>query len=279
VLPVSLRRSRFEIVPIRSVDRQLGLLPPRTTVTVTSSPRFGIARTLEYTERLAAAGYVVVPHLAARQVMSEGHLADIIQACTDLGVRELFVIAGDDPEVAGPYESSYELLLAMANADHPFERVGIACYPEGHPMVDEQVLMVELLRKQRLADYMVSQMCFDPAVTQAWVRRARRTGITLPLYAGIPGIVRRARLLELCLRLGVGASLRFLSKHDGFGGRLLRRDVFRPDALIDDLSPAVNQPDLGIAGYHFFTFNELALLTRWLDRHVDEHTSAEGSAS
>jgi methylenetetrahydrofolate reductase (NADH) len=275
----SLVGPRFEIVPIRSVDRQLEFLPPGATVTVTSSPRFGIPRTLEYTQRLVAAGYAAVPHLAARQVTSPGHLADITETFAELGVRELFVIAGDDPTPSGPYDSSHQILLAMANAGHPFDRIGVACYPEGHPSIDDELLMIELLRKQRLADYMVSQMCFDPAVTRAWIRRARRTGVALPLHVGIPGIVRRARLLELSFRLGVGSSVRFLCKHDGLSGRLLRRSVYRPDGLIDGLGPVMNEPDLSIAGYHFFTFNELAHLARWIDRRLDLRSSAEGSAS
>jgi methylenetetrahydrofolate reductase (NADPH) len=275
----SLEPPRFEIVPIRSVDRQLELLPAGATVTVTSSPRFGITRTLEYTERLVAAGYAAVPHLAARQVQSAVHLAEIVDAFSALGVRELFVIAGDDPEVEGPYAASYALLLELASLKQSIDRIGIACYPEGHPLIDEQSLMIELLRKQDLADYMVSQMCFDPSVTRSWIRRARRTGVTLPLYVGIPGVVRPARLLELSFRLGVGSSLRFLSKHDGFGGRLFRRGLFRPDTFIDGLRPALDEPDLGVAGYHFFTFNEVAHLVRWIDRHVEGNTSAEGSAS
>ena len=44
-------------------------------MTVTASPVKGLDATIELTERLAARGYRVVPHLAARSVTSDAHLA------------------------------------------------------------------------------------------------------------------------------------------------------------------------------------------------------------
>src|SRR6266540_4247774 len=107
---MTLINSRFEIIPIRSVEGQLGALPAGATVTVTSSPRFGISRTLEYVE----------------------HLAEVVDRFRQLDVRDVFVIAGDDRRPAGDFECAYDLLSAMENVGHRFERVGIACYPEGH---------------------------------------------------------------------------------------------------------------------------------------------------
>ena len=43
-------------------------------VTVTASPRKGLEATLGLSERLARAGYPVVPHLSARLVRDRSHL-------------------------------------------------------------------------------------------------------------------------------------------------------------------------------------------------------------
>jgi len=272
-----LLNSRFEIVPIGTVHRQLGALPNGATVTVTSSPRFGIARTLEYVELLRDGGHNVVPHLAARQVASSEHLSEVVGRFAELDVRDLFVIAGDDARPAGRFECSYDLLSELGRLGVPFERVGIACYPEGHPLVDDEALVKELLRKQTHAHYLVSQICFDAGTTLDWVRRMRAAGVVLPLYLGVPGVVHRARLLELSLRLGVGTSLRFLSKQRDLGGRLLRRSLFHPDELFDGIGNALSDPELGIVGYHFFTFNEVALTVRWVERHHADDAPSESA--
>lgn len=275
----ALARARFEIIPVRSVDGQLASLPEGATLTVTSSPRFGVERTLEYVDLLSVRGFNVVPHLSARQVVDDAHLAEIVECLRRSKVRDVFIIAGDDRDPAGRFHGAHDLLTAMAANGHRFDRVGIACYPEGHPLIDDDALLAELLRKQPLADYLVSQICFDAATTIDWLRRIRHAGVTLPIHLGVPGVVRRTRLLELSFRLGVGPSLRFLSKQRALGQHFLRRRVFRPGELADGLGDALTTPDLGVAGLHYFTFNEIAQTVRWARRRKEPGAESEGSKS
>jgi hypothetical protein len=65
-----LRRPRLEVMPLDGAEQEvIGHVPSQLTVTVTSSPTRGIDATLSLCERLAARGYRVVPHLAARVVV------------------------------------------------------------------------------------------------------------------------------------------------------------------------------------------------------------------
>jgi hypothetical protein len=65
-----LRRPRREVIPLDGIEQEvIGHVPPEVTVTVTSSPSRGIDATLSLSARLAAHGYRVVPHLAARLVL------------------------------------------------------------------------------------------------------------------------------------------------------------------------------------------------------------------
>ena len=64
-----LSHPRYEVLPTEeSGDLVMRNLPTEVTITVTSSPRRGIEATLALAERLAAGGYAVVPHLAARLI-------------------------------------------------------------------------------------------------------------------------------------------------------------------------------------------------------------------
>src|ERR687893_2776537 len=91
-----LARSRFEVLPLDGIEEQvLEHLRPDTKVTVTASPRRGLEATLALSERLAGAGYPVVPHLSARLVRDRAHLDEAVARLSAAGGHELFVPAGD----------------------------------------------------------------------------------------------------------------------------------------------------------------------------------------
>jgi methylenetetrahydrofolate reductase (NADPH) len=258
-----LGRARHEVLPLRGVEEQFDHLRPGSTVTVTASPKLGIDRTLHYTELLAEHGYRAVPHLAARDIGDDEQLRRIVARLDAAGVRDAFVIGGDLAGGTGTYPSGTELIEAVAELAGDRLHLGIAAYPEGHPVIDDSELLDALLRKQRVAHYMVSQMCFDPAKIVEWLRRVRDRGVELPLYVGIPGAVRRAKLLELSFKLGIGPSIRYLSKQRGLLSSVSRPGRYQPGAIVAGLSRAVNDPALGIAGFQVFTFNQVARTVLW----------------
>jgi methylenetetrahydrofolate reductase (NADPH) len=51
--------------------------------------------------------------------------------------------------------------------------------------------------------------------------------------------------------------------------RLLTRR-FKPDRLVDELAPAVTDPTLRIAGFHLYTFNEVARTERWRRARLEQ---------
>ncbi|MGH3125811.1 MAG: hypothetical protein ACRDND_32950, partial [Streptosporangiaceae bacterium] len=60
-----LRSPRYEVFPAKGTEQAVtDWVPAGMTVTVTASPVKGLDATVELTERLAARGYRVVPHLA-----------------------------------------------------------------------------------------------------------------------------------------------------------------------------------------------------------------------
>ena len=254
--------ARFEIVPAEGVEDELRHLPAGTTVTVTCSPRKGIDRTLELAERVQGRGFRAVPHVAARLVEGRAHLRTILRRASDAGFPELFVVGGDAAEPAGPYASAGELLREMAELGHGVQAVGIAAYPERHPLIDEQELLRALLEKQPFARHMVTQICFDPRTLVRWLDEVRARGVTLPVYVGVPGAVRRRRLLEISLRVGIGDSVRYLTKHGGIVARLLRGGSYRPDGFLAGLVPLVAGRE-DVLGLHLNTFNQVEATERW----------------
>jgi methylenetetrahydrofolate reductase (NADPH) len=254
-----LRRPRYEIFPLEGIEDEVAEhIPTDVKMTVTSSPKRGIEATLRLAEELSRRGFVVVPHVAARAVRDRAHLSEIVDRLRGADVDELLVIGGDVPD-PGTFTSSYELLAAMDELGHPFRQIGIAGYPESHPFISDEATIAAMFEKAPFAAYVVSQLCLDPRMIAGWIARVRRRGVTLPVYVGIPGVIPRRKLLRISTRIGVGESTRFLRKHGGVLGRLLLRGSVGPAYLVDGLE----RLGTDVAGFHVYTFNELAATERW----------------
>jgi methylenetetrahydrofolate reductase (NADPH) len=195
------------------------------------------------------------------------------------GVDDMFLIGGDADPAVGDYASAVELLPVMAEHAQRPRTIGIAGYPEGHPLIEQATLDRVLLDKSRVADYITTQLCFDPDALLAWVRECRERGITVPVLIGMPGKVMAARLLEMSARIGVGPSMAFIRKQRGLGNLLSLFRRSQADRLYDALAPAVGDPILDIAGFHYFTFNQLIATYEWQHDKRVPRDSARRAAS
>ncbi len=257
--------NRYEVLPFGDAEPEAAAVGRPLTITVTCSPRHGIDHTVGVAERIAALGHEAVIHLAARTLRDSHHLDVVLARMAASGLDDVFLIGGDGPESCGPYSSALELLPVVATHPDRPRRIGIGAYPEGHPLIDRVALDDALAQKAPLADYMVTQLCFDPATLLQWVETTRAGGLELPLYVGLPGAVDRKRLLEVSMKVGVGTSIAFLRKQRGIR-QLLGRPEHAADRLHQAFAPFVGGSPLGIVGLHFYTFNRLIATLDWETR-------------
>ncbi|HST25628.1 MAG TPA: methylenetetrahydrofolate reductase [Gaiellaceae bacterium] len=254
--------TQFEVMPFGRAVEEAARLPEPVRLTVTCSPAHGLDESMETAVRLRALGHGVTVHLAARMLLSPAHLDEILARMAEAGIDDAFVIGGDATPPLGPYSSAGEVLPIVCGHPRRPRTIGIGGYPEGHPLIDDATLAAALEDKGRLADYVTTQLCFDPQALIAWVRRTRAAGIELPVLVGVPGLVDRRKLLEVSLRVGVGPSLSFLRKQGGLRG-LLRLANASADSLHDAIAPHLGDPALNLAGFHYFTFNHLVTTWEW----------------
>ncbi len=257
---------RYEVIPVTGIEERLSGLEAGTTVTVTASPSLGLERTIEVSLRLVQAGYRAVPHLAARMVGSREELAGIVDRLAAAGIEELFVVGGDASPPAGPYSSALELLEALAGLPYSFARIGVAGYPEGHPLVSGEHLLEALVRKQPYAQHVVTNFCFDAAALVRWEQGLRTAGVELPIVVGMPGVVARRKLAEIALQTGVGASIRYLTRHGRQVAALARSRRYDPTPLARAVAGHLDEPGSRIEGVHLFTFNQVDATREWVRR-------------
>ena len=258
--------ARWELVPITSIEPAIAALPAGSRVSVSCSPAKGVDVTLDVCARLLDAGHDAVPHVAVRMVDGPDHVARIAAWTARHRPRELFVIAGDAEVPTGPYDGVVAFLRDFLGHG-PAATIGVAGYPDGHPLIPAAVQQEhlrakqELLRSSGIGGYVSTQMCFDVPGILGWADSIRADGIVLPIRLGIPGVVDRARLLTLGTRLGIGQSLRYLRKNRAAVGRLVAPGGYDPTVLVDGV--AARAAELRIDSLHVFTFNAVAPTLDW----------------
>jgi len=258
---------RFELMPFESFEEEITHLPDDATIAITTSPQLGIETTVDRTEEAAAAGYDVVPHVAARYVEDHDQLREIARRLTDAGVTDIFVPGGDREEPAGAFDSAHDLLVALDEMPYEFEEVGITGYPEGHEFLDDDTLAEAMAQKAPYATYIVTQICYDPDAVIEWIEDVRDHGVDLPVEVGIPGVMNYKRLMSISQKVGVGDSVKFLKKTTGVLGFVKQlvgsRGNYEPDELVDGLASHVNDPAYDIRGLHVYTFNQTPDTEAW----------------
>jgi methylenetetrahydrofolate reductase (NADPH) len=257
-----LQHPRYEVLPLDGIAEQVVAHVPRdVTVTITASPARGLEATLALAETLAPEGFHVVPHLSARLVRDAVHLDELLARMRAVGVTDAFVPAGDATE-PGAFHGAADLLAAMGERRRTFTDIGITGYPESHHLIDDETTIRAMFAKAPMASYIVSQICFDADTIRTWVARVRARGTALPIWIGVPGIVDHAKLLRISMKIGLGESARFLRAHRDWLRRLITR-TFTPEGLIAGLGPCLGTTEDNVAGFHFYTFNEVERTERW----------------
>jgi methylenetetrahydrofolate reductase (NADPH) len=141
-----------------------------------------------------------VPHLTCI-----GHTSDqirtILQRYAAANVTGIMALHGDPPRDMPDYDRSrdefkYAIDLVKfirtfnQQGAHPDKRgfaIGVAGFPEGHPLTPNQLLQMDHLKEKvdAGADYVCTQMFFDNHSFYDWCERCELAGIKAPLIAGI----------------------------------------------------------------------------------------------
>lgn len=263
---------RYELIPLKSLDQAIADLPHGAPVSVTCSPVKGIATTQQLCEQLVAKGHNAVPHFAARLVEGPEHAAKLAEWVRAQGIKEVFIIGGD-AETPPHYQYALPFMRDFLDANPGIETLAFGAYPDGHATISNTDLHEAIHEKQKLIEskgikpLASTQMCFDAAKIRSWLKEERAAGFTAPINLGLPGVVDRAKLMTMGMRLGIGQSMRYLSKNKSTITRMFAPGGYDPTKLLNDL--ARDAKSLSIQGIHSFTFNNVADTAKWAQAILD----------
>lgn len=260
--------AHFEVIPMKNVLDQAAFLPDGATVTVTASPAKGMAATVDLSLELQQRGFEVIPHISARLLQDRAELAEVMKRLDEAGLTRVFIVAGD-AVTPGEFFDAPTLIHTMEEMGHPFTEIGITGYPEGHPLILAEKLVGALLEKASYADYLATQMCFNPDTIEEWIGSVRALGVELPVVIGIPGVYDLKKLAMVSARIGVGVSARYLRKNSSLIGKLVRPGGYAPDALILGLAQTLVDPVANVQGFHIYTFNQVDKTEEWRQQFLE----------
>lgn len=257
-----LEHPKYELIPLKNVMSQTAFLPDGSTVTVTASPQKGMMATVDLTLDLQQQGFEVIPHISARLTKDRSELREMLDRLDRAAIHRAFIVGGDaDPP--GEFFDGLAILTAMEQIGHGLTEIGVPGYPEGHPTIDDEAIARALEDKSPYASYITSQMCFDSNAISTWVAGLRADGYDQGIYLGIPGVAELTKLISISMRIGVGTSVKFLSKNKSLAGKLVRPGGYGPDRLIVELASDLADPIANIAGFHIYTFNRVDATEQW----------------
>ena len=265
-----IRGMTYEVIPMKSVEKAMLDLPPASKVSVTCSPVKGIDATIELTERIRALGHEPVPHIAARLVESEEHTRLIAKWLRAEELETMFLVGGDAERPAGPYAEAYSFLRDLLDADPGLHTIGVTSYPDGHAAIPSGALHEALHQKAERCflrpawrGTQAPRCAFDPGTITSWLEAERNAGLTLPIHLGIPGVINQAKLLTMGVRLGIGASLRYLRKNKSSVSKMLAPGGYDPNQVLGQIENDLER--LGVEGLHCFTFNQVENTRQWAE--------------
>jgi methylenetetrahydrofolate reductase (NADPH) len=245
------------------------VLPSGTAVYLTDLPNRSEDKLFQVATGAFMRGLKPIPHIAARNVVSEKGLANLLsRLASSAGMRQVMLIGGDRDRSAGPFEHAVEVIESGVLQASGVTEIGIAAYPEGHPSIAEDVLRAALREKLEAADsaglraHIVTQFSFDAWPVITWLRALRASGIRNTVRIGMAGPASIPSLLRFAQRCGVRASARGFARHATSIGRLLGRAT--PADMVRDLAEAAASEQLGSIAAHVYSFGGLPQAAKWI---------------
>lgn len=231
-----------------------------TFVSVTYGAGGGTRRlTVELTLRIEReTGIECMAHLTCVGA-TQAELHGVLGQLRDGGVQNVLALRGDPPQgqtgfivTDGGFSHASEL-IEFIERDYDFCLAG-ACYPEKHPEAPSAEADLANLKKKvdAGAEFLVTQLFFDPKDYFAFVERARALGIEVPIFAGIMPITNVNQVKRFTAMCGARIPDDLMVRLEAVHGDA--REVRRVgvDHAIGQCRALL---DGGAPGIHFYTLN------------------------
>ena len=239
-----------------AVDAIAALVPDFMSVTYGAGGGAS-AFTASLAENISRRGVAALAHLTCVSSSRE-EVRGQLETLRGRGVQNILALRGDLPEgrsLDDAKDYRYAAQLVEEIRDFGGFSIGAACYPEGH--VDAPSQGEDLLRlKEKVdcgCDFLVTQMFFDNAALYSFLYRAQRSGIHVPVVAGVMPVTNAKQIARICALSGTTLPNRFRMIVDKFGSD---PEAMRQAGIAYATEQIVDLIANGVRGVHVYTMNK-----------------------
>ncbi len=210
-----------------------------------------------------------IPHLTC-VCHSEQEIDEILTRYAAAGVSNILALRGDPPRDHPNYDRADDAFTYAADlvkfikrfndaGRHPDPRgfgIGVAGFPEGHPVTPNRLLEMDHLKAKidAGADYICTQLFFDNHDFYDFRERCDLAGIQVPIIAGIMPITTTTGMRRMAdLAAGSRFPARLLKALDRAGNN---PESIRRVGLHYATEQCADLLNHKIAGIHFYTLNQ-----------------------
>ncbi len=212
--------------------------------------------TAEIASRISGFGVTPLAHLTCISSSKE-KVREVLTGLREREITNVLALRGDIPEGfdRGGAEYRYASELMEEICRFGGFSIGGACYPEGHPesISREADLLALKAKAQAGCEFLTTQMFFDNEVFYRFADELSRTGVDLPLVAGIMPITSAAQVEKMIKFSGSALPKRFSRMIDRFGSD----SVAMAEAGIEYATEQISALyDRGFGFAHVYTMNK-----------------------
>ncbi|MBI1747482.1 MAG: methylenetetrahydrofolate reductase [NAD(P)H] [Acidobacteria bacterium] len=191
---------------------------------------------------------------------SRMEIAQVLDRLQASGIENVLPLRGDPPKgeekFVAPIDGfSYASDLArFVHTNYSF-CLGGACYPEGHVECQDRQRDLENLKIKVAAgiDFLITQLFFDNKDYFEFVDRARKTGISLPIIAGIMPITNVAQIKRFTNMCGSTIPTQLLNRLE----KVQDNEAAVLEVGIEHATQQCRELlESGAPGIHFYTLNK-----------------------
>ena len=219
----------FEVFPpktsdnfesVKTATEQIAKLNP-SYMSVTYGAGGGTSDyTAQIAKNLTDLGVTSLAHLTCISSTKE-RVHSQLEKLKSLGIENILALRGDIPDGMSMEHLDYHYASELTAEIRDFGGfcVGGACYPEGHPESKSSTEDIENLKFKVDCgcEFLTTQMFFDNNILYNFMYRMLRSGVDVPVIAGIMPVTNAKQIKRICDISGNALPQRFIRIVDRYG--------------------------------------------------------------
>jgi methylenetetrahydrofolate reductase (NADPH) len=214
-------------------------------------------RSLEVAGAITQSGHVVLSHMTCVGSNRE-EIKKFVSDCVKQGTENILALRGDFPPgwegTRGDFNHADELLKFL-RGEFPELCFAAAGYPEKHVAAPSFENEIERLKSKqdKGAQFIITQLCHDVDALKTYTDRIRKSGVHIPVVAGLMPVLNRDVIIRITLNNGcsVPAELAaIIGRYDA------NKEDFKKAGIEYTVKQIRRFREAGIGGLHLYTMNK-----------------------